>query len=330
MLFSGARWGKACMDGGGGVPHTMVEAGGRSFWRKGRRYRRQGVARELAIMAQSSLVLFAMAAAYSAIPGNAEKAKREPPDIVVRFFEWFGNFTVFCGRLIRGSLTPPWEFREFFHQFDELGSKSLPLVALAGAATGVVITLSTRDSLVRFGAKSFLPAVVIFSLIKESGPIITALVVSGRAAAGIGSELGAMRVTEQIDAMEASAVDPYKYLAATRVLACVLMLPLLTLVSDFCGILMGWVANAAAEPISLQLFIHNGFKSVTFNDFLPPTLKTMFFGLLMGTISCFQGMSARGGTEGVERAATSSVVLSSLFIIIADVLLVRVILVFFS
>ena len=129
--------------------------------------------------------------------------------------------------------------------------------------------------------------------------------------------------------MEASAVNPYRFLAATRILACMLMLPLLTLVADFFGILMGWVANTAAEPISLRLFIHDGFKNVMFRDFLPPTLKTVIFGLLIGVISTFQGMRATGGTEGVERAATSSVILSSLFIIVADVLLVRLILVFF-
>src|SRR6266404_5173737 len=125
--------------------------------------------------------------------------------------------------------------------------------------------------LVSFGAKSLLPALLVVSIIKESGPIITGLIVSGRVAAGIGAELGAMKVTEQIDAMEASAVNPYKFLVATRVLACMLMLPLLTFVADFFGILMGWVANTAAEPISLRLFIHDGFKDVTFNDFLPPT-----------------------------------------------------------
>jgi phospholipid/cholesterol/gamma-HCH transport system permease protein len=270
-----------------------------------------------------------MATASNAMTANREAGIRGGADLIVKFFEWFGNLTLFCGRLLRGAFTPPYEFREFFHQLDELGAKSLPLVALAGAATGVVITLSTRDSLIRFGAKGFLPAVVIFSLLKESGPIITALVVSGRAAAGIGSELGAMKVTEQIDAMEASAVDPYRYLAATRVLACILMLPLLTLVSDFCGIAMGWITNTLAEPISLRLFIHDGFRNVTFNDFLPPTIKTMVFGLLIGTISSFQGMNATGGTEGVERAATSAVVLSSLFIILADVMLVHLILVFF-
>src|SRR5207253_6333153 len=131
-------------------------------------------------------------------------------------------------------------------------------ISLAGAATGVVLSLQTRDSLIRFGAKSFLPAVIVFSIIKESGPIITGLIVSGRIGAGIGAELGSMKVTEQIDAMEASAVDPYKYLVATRVLACILMLPLLTLASNFCGILMGWIANTLAEPISLRLFFENG------------------------------------------------------------------------
>jgi len=248
----------------------------------------------------------------------------------VSFFEWFGNLGMFCGRLLWATITPPYEGKEFLHQFDELGAKSLPLVALAGAATGVVITLSTRDSLVRFGAKSFLPAVAIFSIIKESGPVITGLVVSGRVAAGIGAELGAMKVTEQIDAMEASAVNTYKYLAATRVVACILMLPLLALVTDFCGVLTGWMTHTLVDPISLRLFLDHGFKGMAFKDFLPPTLKTAVFGLIIGVVACFQGMRTSGGTEGVERAATSSVVLASLLIILADVLLVRLILTFFS
>src|SRR5437762_10060216 len=159
--------------------------------------------------------------------------------------------------MLRAAVFPPSEFRELLRQLDTIGAKSLPLVALAGAATGVVLSLQTRDSLTRFGAKSLLPAVIVFSIIKESGPVITGLVVSGRVGAGIGAELGSMRVTEQIDAMEASAVDPYKFLVATRVLACVLMLPLLTLAASFCGVLMGWVANTLAEPISLRLFLEN-------------------------------------------------------------------------
>src|SRR5579862_6829828 len=156
--------------------------------------------------------------------------------LVASFFEWFGELGIFFGKLARAAISPPFEAGELVRQMDAIGAKSLPLVALAGAATGVVLSLQTRDSLARFGAKSLLPAVIIFSLIKESGPVITGLVVSGRAGAGIGAELASMRVTEQIDAMEVSAVNPYKFLAATRVLACIAMLPLLTLAADFCGI----------------------------------------------------------------------------------------------
>jgi phospholipid/cholesterol/gamma-HCH transport system permease protein len=250
--------------------------------------------------------------------------------LVISFFEWFGELGIFCGRLVRAAVASPFEGAELVRQMDAIGAKSLPLVALAGAATGVVLSLQTRDSLARFGGKSLLPAVIIFSLIKESGPVITGLVVSGRVGAGIGAELASMRITEQIDAIEVSAVNPYKFLAATRVLACIAMLPLLTLAADFCGIVMGWLANTLAEPISLRLFLTNGLKGVTYNDFLPPTFKTAVFGLIIGVIACFQGMRAEGGTEGVGRSATSSVVLSSLFIILADVLLVRLIIVFFS
>ena len=245
------------------------------------------------------------------------------------FFEWFGELGVFVWRVAWAAVTPPFEFRELFRQLDEIGSKSLPLVALAGGAIGVVLSLETRYSLTRFGAKSLLPAAIVFSVIHEIGPIITGLVVSGRVGAGIGAELASMKVTEQIDAIEASAVNPYKLLAATRILACALMLPFLTLAADLCGLVMGWVALTLVEPLSFHQFINNGFKGAGFNDFLPPTFKTAVFGLIIGLIACFQGMRTRGGAEGVGRAATSSVVLSSLFVILADVVLVKVIIIFF-
>jgi phospholipid/cholesterol/gamma-HCH transport system permease protein len=249
--------------------------------------------------------------------------------LLTSLFEWFGELGLFCGRLIHATLVPPYEIRELIRQLDEIGSKSLPLVALAGAATGVVLSLQTRDSLTRFGAKSMLPAVIIFSLFKETGPIITALVVSGRVGAGIAAELGSMKVTEQIDAMEVSAVDPYKFLAATRVIACITMLPLLTLAGNSCGVIMGWIAATLAQPVSFRYFLENGIKEVTFGDFLPPTLKTAVFGMIIGVLACFQGMRTNGGTEGVGRSATNAVVLCSLFVILADVLLVRLILVLF-
>jgi phospholipid/cholesterol/gamma-HCH transport system permease protein len=256
-------------------------------------------------------------------------AANSPLGVINKFLEWFGDLGVFAWQVARAAVTPPFEFRELFLQLDEIGSMSLPLVALAGAATGVVLSLEARYSLTRFGAKSLLPAAIVFSVIHETGPIITGLVVSGRVGAGIGAELASMKVTEQIDAIEASAVSPYRLLAAPRILACILMLPLLTLASDACGLLMGWVTQALAEPLSFHQFINQGFNGADFNDFLPPTFKTMAFGLIIGLIACFQGMRTQGGAAGVGRAATSSVVLSSLFVILADVVLVKLILIFF-
>jgi phospholipid/cholesterol/gamma-HCH transport system permease protein len=245
------------------------------------------------------------------------------------FFEWFGELGLFSARVVRASFRTPWESGEFLRQLDAIGSKSFPLVALAGAATGVVLALQTRDSLTRFGAQALLPSVIVFSLIKESGPVITALIVSGRVGAGIGAELGSMRVTEQIDAMEVSAVNPYKFLASTRVVACVLMLPLLTILADAAGIFLGWISATLSHPITFELFLHSGLKDAALSDFLPPTFKTAIFGLIIGMVSCFQGMRTRGGTAGVGRSATSSVVLSSIFVIVADVVLVRFIQVVF-
>lgn len=255
---------------------------------------------------------------------DAEPA-RVSGNLISAFFAWFGDLAIFCWRVLRAFVSPPFELAELLRQCDEVGSKSLPLVLLAGAATGVVMALQTRSGLVRFGAKSLIPLILLLSIIKESGPTITGLIVSGRVGAGIGAELGSMKVTEQIDAMEVSAVNPFKYLVTTRVLACILMLPLLTLVADFSGFFMGWVACTLAQPVTLRLFIDAGLKSVQFSDFLPPTLKTAVFGLIIGAISCFEGMRTTGGTAGVGRAAMKSVFLSSLFIVVADVWLVRLI-----
>jgi phospholipid/cholesterol/gamma-HCH transport system permease protein len=245
-------------------------------------------------------------------------------------FEWFGELGLFVIRILRAALTPPYEGKELLRQMDEIGAKSLPLVALAGGAIGVVLSLQTRDSLVRFGAKSVLPIVIVMSIIRETGPIITALVMSGRIGAGIGAELGSMKVTEQIDAIEASAVDPHKFLVVTRILACMLMLPLLTLVADFCGIFTGWLASTLTDKTPLRLFINTGFEDVGFDDLLPSLFKSLVFGLIIGLMGCFQGMRTTGGTEGVGRASTSAVVLSSLFVILADVVLVRLIIMLFS
>src|SRR5580700_1661212 len=205
---------------------------------------------------------------------------------IIGFLEWFGELGVFVWRVMRSAVKRPFEGRELIRQLDEIGSKSLPLVALAGAAVGAVLALESRYSLVRFGAKSMLPAAVIFSIIHEMGPIVTGLVVSGRVGAGIGAELGSMQVTEQIDAIEASGVNPYKLLAFTRILACVLMLPLLTLAADFCGVAVGWIADTLVDPISFRRFLNSGLHGTTFTDFLAPTFRTSVFGLIIGTVAC--------------------------------------------
>src|SRR3984957_5537779 len=246
-----------------------------------------------------------------------------------RSLAWFGDLGDFCWKVISSAFIRPLELREIFRQFDEIGSKSFPLVALAGAAIGTVLALESRSSLLRFGAKSILPAAIVFSIVHEMGPIVTGLVVAGRVGAGIGAELGSMKVTEQIDAIGASAVNSYKLLVFTRVLACIVVLPLLTLVTDFCGIFAGWVAVALTDSISLHRFMDKGFSGVTFSDFLARTFRTCAFGLIIGMVACFQGMRTRGGTAGVGRSATSSVVLASLFVILADVILVKLILIFF-
>jgi phospholipid/cholesterol/gamma-HCH transport system permease protein len=247
------------------------------------------------------------------------------PNFATQTLEWFGEFGAFVWSVAKSAVKPPYEFKEFIRQLDEVGAKSVPLVIMAGAAVGVVLALEARYSLVRFGAKALLPTTIVYAIVTEMSPTVTGLVVSGRVGAGIGAELAAMKVTEQIDAIEASAIDPRKLLAATRIAACIVALPLLTLAASFFGVLMGWVTDTLMEPITLHRFIDIGFKSGSFKDFLPPTFKTAVFGWIIGAVSCFQGMRAQGGAEGVGSAATTSVVLSSLFVILADVVLVKLI-----
>lgn len=264
------------------------------------------------------------------MPNQTEQGASTRVARVQSFLEWIGELGAFTARFVRSALAPPYHVQELFQQMHEIGTRSLPLVVLASAATGVVLSLQMRESLLRFGAKSLLPVVIVLTIIKESGPIITALVVCGRVGAGIGAQLGSMKVTEQIDAIEASAVDSFKLLVVTRIVACILMLPLLTIVADFSGIMVGWLANTLIEHVSLAPFLADGFKQVTFQDLLPATLRTAIFGFIIGLLGCFQGMRTTGGTEGVARSATSAVVLSSLFVIVADVWLVRLIQIVFQ
>jgi phospholipid/cholesterol/gamma-HCH transport system permease protein len=236
-----------------------------------------------------------------------------------------GDAALFALRAAREMFVPPFEFRETIRQLYELGWKSAPLIAVSGLAVGVVLSMHTRASLERFGAESMIPAGLAIALVRETGPLTAGLLLSGRLGAGIGAELGAMRVSEQIDALEASAVDAFHYLVVTRVVACIIALPILTTLMNFAGILGGFVAETAATGMSFGLYFDRAFSLIDMTDYVPATLKTMVFGFIIAAISSYLGFTTSSGTEGVGRASTASVVASSILIILSNVLLVRLI-----
>src|SRR5687768_14573943 len=236
-----------------------------------------------------------------------------------------GAVFLFAFRAARESVFPPFEFRETIRQIYELGLRSAPLIAVSGLAVGVVLSMHTRASLERFGAEAMIPAGLAIALVRETGPLTAGLLLSGRIGAGIGAELGAMRVTEQIDALEASAVDAFRYLVVTRVVACVIAVPILTTLMNFSGMLGGFLAEATATGMSLGLYFNRAFSMVDMTDYVPATLKTMVFGFIIATMSSYQGFTTESGTEGVGRASTRAVVMSSILIIVSNVILVRMI-----
>jgi phospholipid/cholesterol/gamma-HCH transport system permease protein len=188
-----------------------------------------------------------------------------------------------------------------------------------------VLSMHTRASLERFGAESMIPAGLAIALVRETGPLTAGLLLSGRIGAGIGAEIGAMRVTEQIDALEASAVDAFRYLVVTRVAACVIALPILTTIMNFAGMLGGFLAETATTGMSLELYFYRAFSLIDITDYVPATVKTMVFGFIIATVSSYLGFTTDMGTEGVGRASTRAVVFSSILIIVVNVVLVRLI-----
>src|SRR5215216_217982 len=241
---------------------------------------------------------------------------------LIAVLAWIGDVSLFGVRALRDAVRPPYEFGEIARHVFEIGWRSVPLIATSGMAIGVVLSMHTRASLERFGAEAMIPAGLAIALIRETGPLVTALLVAGRVGAGIGAELGAMKVTEQIDALEAVAVDSFKFLAVTRIVACVIALPLLTTITDFAGIIGGYVAEATVSGMSWELYFRRAFSLIVFEDFIPATLKTAVFGLIIGTIASYLGFTTSQGTEGVGRSSTRAVVLSSILIILVNVVLV--------
>ena len=238
-------------------------------------------------------------------------------------FESVGDYGVFFSNFFRNIFRKGFEWNEFVKQCYSIGYKSLGIVVLTGFIIGFVLTLQSIPTLKDFGATSFVPSMVSVSVLREIGPVITALICAGKIASSIGAELGSMKVTEQIDAMEISGANPVQYLVVTRILACFLMVPLLTLFADIAALLGGYVGINTASNMSALLYFRKSFAILEFSDVLPSVIKTFFFGLVIGLIGCYKGFNSNNGTESVGLAANSAVVMASIWIILIDAIAVQ-------
>jgi len=237
---------------------------------------------------------------------------------IKNFFIEIGELTYFSNRFFKELFSTPFEFKELLRQCYYVGNKSLGLVLITGFIIGLVLTIQTRPTLEQFGAEAWMPSMVSISLIREIGPIITALICAGRIGSGIGAELGSMRVTEQIDAMEVSGTNPFKYLVVTRILATTLMIPILVIFGDAMGLLGSFIIENLKGDVSFFLYFDKVFHAIEFSDVLPATIKTFFFGYAIGLVGCYKGYYCNKGTVGVGVAANSAVVYASMLLFIID------------
>ncbi len=245
-------------------------------------------------------------------------------DYIYNFFATITGLTIFNIEFVKQAFLPPYEISEIKKHMDELGVKTFGIVSITGFIIGLVLAMQSQPVMARFGATDFLPGMVALSVVRELGPVITALIFAGRVSSGIGAELGSMRVTEQIDAMEVTAVNPFKFLVVTRIIATTMILPILSIYVIIIAIIGGFLAIVLTESMNFTYYINAVITSVQFGDFIPGVAKTFVFGYIVGIVGCYKGFTAEGGTEGVGRASTTSVVLSSLLILIFDMILVKV------
>ncbi len=239
------------------------------------------------------------------------------------FLDQTGSIAKFTGRFFSHGLKPKYEIRELMAQCYIIGYKSLPLVGLTGFIMGLVLTMQLRPSLVGYGVESQLPVMVGIAIVREIGPVITALIFASKIGSSIGAELGSMKVTEQIDAMEVSGTNPTKYLVATRVIATTLMLPILTILGDAISLMGAYIGVNINSVTSINFFFNQVFQSIGFSDVLPAVIKTVFFGFAVGIVGCYKGFNSTKGTKGVGSSANSAVVLASVLIFVIDLLAVQ-------
>ena len=249
---------------------------------------------------------------------------------MILFFEETGKITRFAWQFFQELFKPPFEFKEFLRQCFLLGNKSIFLVAVTGFIMGVVFTLQTRPTMMEFGAEDFMPAMIGLSIVREIGPMITALICAGKIGSSIGAELGSMKVTEQIDAMEVSGTNPFKFLVVTRILALTLMLPLLVIAADTISLLGSFLMENVKGDVSFTLYFSKVFEVVEFGDLIPSITKSFFFGYAIALIGCYKGYTSDKGTAGVGRAANSAVVIASLLLFVLDFAVVLITDIFFE
>lgn len=246
------------------------------------------------------------------------------------FFAEIGDMTFFAMRFFREMFSAPFEFNEFLKQCYNVGIRSLFLVAVTGFILGLVFTLQSRPTLMQFGAESWMPSMISISIVREIGPVIIALICAGRIGSGIGAELGSMKVTEQIDAMEVSGTNPFKFLVVTRILAVTLMLPLLVIFGDAVALLGSAIVENLKGDVSYMLYFNQVFDALSFSDVLPATIKTVFFGFAIGLVGTYKGYNCGKGTVGVGEASNAAVVYTSMLLFIIDFIAVFVSDIFFE
>ncbi len=234
-----------------------------------------------------------------------------------------GDVALLAGRTFYHALRPPYELRPLIQQMDHIGVKSISICGIAALFTGLVLALQTTYGLARFGAKAYVGIVISLSMVRELGPVLTALLVGGRVGSGITAELGAMKVTEQIDAMRAMGANHIKKLVVPRVLSAMLVLPLLTILADALGIFGGMVMSQFEFHVESHLYMSTIWRNLRLADLLSGLGKTVFFGFLIGIVGCYNGLEASGGTEGLGRATTATVVTSAVLVLISDFFLTK-------
>ena len=236
------------------------------------------------------------------------------------------DYTLLAVRSLSNVFSAPHYLADTLEQMDVIGVGSLPIVLLVGFFIGAVMVLQTSSQFERFGQTALTGDVVALALVRELGPTITGLLVAGRNASGMASELGSMLVTEQVDAMRAMGTDPSRKLVTPRVVATILMLPLLTAMSDFVGLVGGFIVASFELRLSPVQYWTRAIQALEFSDLMQGLSKPLFFGFILSTVGCYKGLTVRGGTQGVGRATTGAVVVSSVFIIVANFFLTRVML----